>query len=144
MNIYIIGALKNDQNVMKLAQHLRTVHDATVFDQWVTPGPQADEFLFAYAQQRGWNYKDALGSAAARNNFDFDKRHLDLADVVIMMMPAGKSAHLELGYAVGQNKKTFILFDHEPDRFDLMYQFVDLKNICFNQEELDVAIRAVK
>ena len=49
--IYIIGALKND-NIPKIAQKLRPKYD--VFDQWITPGPEADQFLFQYSKQRGW------------------------------------------------------------------------------------------
>ena len=131
--IYIIGALKND-NIPKIAAALRPTYD--VFDQWITPGPEADQFLFQYAKQRGWNYKEALTCFAARNNFEFDKRHIDSSDIVVMVMPAGKSAHLELGYAIGMGKEAHILFDAEPDRFDLMYNFVPADNIHFNLEQL--------
>jgi hypothetical protein len=131
--IYIIGALKND-NIPKIAAALRPTYD--VFDQWITPGPEADQFLFQYAKQRGWNYKEALTCFAARNNFEFDKRHIDSSDIVVMVMPAGKSAHLELGYAIGMGKEAHILFDAEPDRFDLMYNFVPAYNIHFNLEQL--------
>ena len=108
--IYIIGALKNE-NITKIASSLRPKYD--VFDQWITPGPEADHFLFQYAKQRGWNYKEALTCDAAKNNFNFDKRHIDSSDIVVMVMPAGrrcfassnlfegKSAHLELGYSIG-------------------------------------------
>ena len=131
--IYIIGALKND-NIPKIAAALRPTYE--VFDQWITPGPEADQFLFQYAKQRGWNYKEALTCFAARNNFEFDKRHIDSSDIVVMVMPAGKSAHLELGYAIGMGKEAHILFDAEPDRFDLMYNFVPADNIHFNLEQL--------
>ena len=64
--IYIIGAFKNE-NITKIASSLRPKYD--VFDQWITPGPEADHFLFQYAKQRGWNYKEALTCDAAKNNF---------------------------------------------------------------------------
>ena len=131
--IYIIGALKNN-NIPKIAATLRPKYD--VFDQWITPGPDADQFLFEYAKQRGWNYKEALTCYAARNNFEFDKRHIDSSDIVIMVMPAGKSAHLELGYSIGQGKEAHILFDAEPERFDLMYNFVPPENIHFSIDTL--------
>ena len=51
-----------------------------------------------------------------------------------MVMPAGKSGHLELGYMLGQGKKGYILFDKEPDRWDVMYQFAT--GVFFNKEEL--------
>jgi hypothetical protein len=131
--VYIIGALKNS-NIPDIAQHLRPKYD--VFDQWITPGPDADQYLFEYAKHRGWNYKEALSCYAAKNNFDFDKRHIDLADIVIMVMPCGKSGHLELGFSIGAGKEAHILFDKEPERFDLMYNFVSIDNIHFSIESL--------
>ena len=136
--IYIIGALKNE-NITKIASSLRPKYD--VFDQWITPGPEADHFLFQYAKQRGWNYKEALTCDAAKNNFNFDKRHIDSSDIVVMVMPAGKSAHLELGYSIGMGKEAHILFDEEPDRFDLMYNFIPTDNIHFNLESLKKILR---
>ena len=133
--IYIIGALKND-NIPKIAEKLSLKSKYDIFDQWITPGPDADQFLFQYAKQRGWNYKEALTCYAARNNFEFDKRHIDSSDIVIMVMPAGKSAHLELGYSIGQGKEAHILFDAEPERFDLMYNFVPVENIHFSIDTL--------
>jgi nucleoside 2-deoxyribosyltransferase len=49
-------------------------------------------------------------------------------------MPAGKSAHLELGYMIGRGKPCFVLFDEEPERWDVMYQFATA--VCFSYEEL--------
>ena len=95
-----------------------------------------DHFLFQYAKQRGWGYKEALTCFAARNSFEFDKRHIDSSDIVVMVMPAGKSAHLELGYSIGLGKEAHILFDVEPERFDLMYNFVPAENIHFSIEQL--------
>lgn len=147
--IYIIGALKNNE-ITNIAAELRPKNNSPdgvennnpdmveydVFDQWITPGPDADQYLFEYAKKRGWNYKEALTCDAARNNFDFDKRHIDSADIVVMVMPAGKSAHLELGYSIGMGKEAHILFDKEPERFDLMYNFVPVDNIHFSVESL--------
>ncbi len=137
--IYILGALKNNE-ITNIAEELRKINNKNieydVFDQWITPGPDADQYLFEYSKKRGWNYKEALTCDAARNNFDFDKRHIDTADIVVMVMPAGKSAHLELGYSIGKGKEAHILFDKEPERFDLMYNFVPVNNIHFNLESL--------
>lgn len=51
-----------------------------------------------------------------------------------MLMPAGKSGHLELGYVLGQGKRGYILFDEDPERYDIMIQFAT--NIFFSKEEL--------
>ena len=59
-----------------------------------------------------------------------------------MLMPAGKSGHLELGYARGKNKPGFILFDKEPERVDVMYQFAT--DVFFSQEELFAELEKYK
>lgn len=44
-------------------------------------------------------------------------------DACVLVMPCGRSAHLELGYAVGARKRTAIyLSDGEPE---LMYAMAD-------------------
>ncbi len=131
-SIYIIGALKN-WKVVQLANELQDMRfDA--FADWITPGPKADTYLLKYAKMRGWSYKQALTSYAATHVFEFDKHHIDRSDIVVMMMPAGKSGHLELGYARGCGKPGYILFDKIPKRFDVMYKFAT--DVFFNKADL--------
>lgn len=120
-SIYLIGALKN-REIMNLAERLRA-EGHEVFDDWMTPGPEADSYLLEWAKNRKLSYKEALNSYAATHIFEFDKSHIDRCDTGILVMPGGRSAHLELGYMVGTGKQGFILFDVEPDRFDVMYRF---------------------
>ena len=51
-----------------------------------------------------------------------------------MVLPCGKSAHLELGYAVGKGKRTVIFMPEEPERWDVMYNFAD--QIVYGDKEL--------
>ena len=39
------------------------------------------------------------------------------------MAPAGRSGHLELGWALGAGKNGYVLLDQAPERWDIMYQF---------------------
>lgn len=120
-SIYIVGSLKN-WKIVGLTNELQKL-GFDVFSEWLTPGPEADTYLLKYAKMRGWSYKQALNSYAATHVFNFDKYHIDRCDLAIMVMPAGKSAHLELGYITGTGKPGYILFDREPKRFDVMYKF---------------------
>ncbi|MEK6880971.1 MAG: hypothetical protein AABY22_15230 [Nanoarchaeota archaeon] len=130
--IYLIGALKN-WKVITLAKKLRKL-GFEVFDDWISPGPHADDYWRKFEKLRGSTYKQALNNYAAKHIFEFDKFHLDRCDIGILLMPAGKSGHLELGYMIGQGKPGFVLFDKEPKRWDVMYQFAD--NVFFNVEDL--------
>lgn len=138
-SIYLIGALKN-WSIVSLANQLQKM-GFDVFADWITPGPDADTYLLKYAKMRGWSYKKALESYAATHVFEFDKYHIDRSDLVIMVMPAGKSGHLELGYARGCGKPGYILFDKEPARFDVMYKFAT--GVFFAEVDLIHELRRV-
>lgn len=132
MIIYLIGSLRNNK-IPHIANEIRGL-GFEVFDDWFSPGPHADDYWRKYEKTRTSSYKEALKGWAGKHIFEFDKHHLDRADIAILVMPAGKSCHLELGYMVGTGKKTYVLFDEEPTRWDIMYQFAT--DVFFNFEEL--------
>jgi hypothetical protein len=45
------------------------------------------------------------------------------ADAAVLLAPAGRSAHLELGWMLGQGKRGYVLLDGEPERYDVMLRF---------------------
>ena len=120
-SIYLIGSLRNPQ-VPAVADVLR-IAGFDVFDDWYAAGPEADDYWQKYETRRGRTYKQALQGYAAQHVFEFDRYHLDRCDMGVLLMPAGKSGHLELGYMAGKGKRTFVLFDKVPERYDVMYQF---------------------
>lgn len=126
--IYVIGSLRNPE-IPNVGNALREV-GLDVFDDWFAAGPHADDCWQEYETKRGRSYGEALQGAAARNVFAFDKRHLDSSDMALLVMPAGKSGHLELGYMIGKGKPGYVLFDKEPERWDCMYQFAE--GVFFN------------
>ncbi len=121
MVIYVIGSLRNPAVPLLAAQLREAGHEA--FDDWYSAGPRADDHWQDYEKSKGHSFSEALQGYAAQHVFHFDRRHLKRADVVVLAMPAGKSGHLEFGYAMGLGKLGYILMDKEPDRFDVMYAF---------------------
>lgn len=121
MKIYLIGSLRNP-NVPSVGNILRD-EGFDAFDDWFSPGPEADDKWRDYEKSRGRSYVEALAGHSARHIFDFDKSHLDSSDAAVMVAPAGKSGHLELGYMIGKRKPGYILFEGEPERWDVMTQF---------------------
>jgi hypothetical protein len=119
--VYIIGSLRNPR-VPVLGNKMRAA-GIKVFDDWFAAGPEADDKWQEYEKMRGRPMAEALKGAHALDVFAFDKRNLDASFAAVLVLPAGKSGHLELGYMAGQGKRTFILLDGEPDRFDVMYNF---------------------
>ncbi len=138
--IYIIGSLRNPR-VPEISNQLRRDLAPTteVFDSWYSPGPHADDYWRKYEKGKGLTYKEAINSWAAKHIFEFDHFHLNRATDAVLIMPAGKSCHLELGYLIGKSKRGYILFDKEPKRWDVMVQFAT--DVFFGYEELRDELR---
>lgn len=146
MRIYLIGSLENP----RLPEIGNTLRDDghTVFDDWFAGGPDADKEWRKYEEGRGRSFEEALKGEAANNIFQFDYRHLNESDAAVLVLPAGKSGHMELGYMIGSGKWGFILLDDSvPPKWDVMYCFAhhvtrnlsDLRNTilvaeCFEKE----------
>lgn len=60
----------------------------------------------------------------AIEGFAADFAAMQRADTFVLVLPCGKSAHLELGWAVGAGKRTIILLE-DPVEPELMYRMVD-------------------
>ncbi len=134
--LYLIGSLRNDR-IPVLAETLRAANpDLEVFDEWYSAGPEADDHWKDHQQSKGLTYAQALEGYAAKNVFDFDRRHLNRATHALLVLPAGKSGHMEIMYAAyGVGAKAAILLDPEDVRWDVMYQFVP--TILQNDEEIN-------
>ena len=118
--IYLIGSLRNP-NIPHLANEIRQL-GFNVFDDWFAPGPEADDWWQQYEMARGHTYEEALQGCAARHIFEFDFYHLSRADLGLLVLPTGRSGHLEFGWLRGRGRPGYILLDN-PERWDVMYQF---------------------
>jgi hypothetical protein len=135
-SVYVIGSLRNPE-VPKLASFLRTMgYDA--FDDWYAAGPEADDYWRDYEKAKGNSFAGALQGWAAEHVWSYDKSHLDRCEAAVLMLPAGKSGHLELGYFIGTGKPGFIILDDQPERYDVMYKFATA--VVHNKEELADAL----
>jgi hypothetical protein len=124
---YVIGRLANDV-IPVVATTLRTLlgADWTIFDDWHAAHPEADDQWRKYEISRGRTYAEALRAPAGQNVFQFDLGHLKSATHGLLVLPAGRSGHMELAWLAGQGKRTAILLDQDYDRWDVMYAFADL------------------
>lgn len=137
-DIYVIGALKNPK-VNEVANALRG-EGWDVFDDWMAPGPETDSYWKAYELQRGRTYREALEGPHAKTVFNFDHHYLNEAKCVVLVMPAGRSGFLELGWALGQGKPGYVLLEEDPERWDVMVQFAT--GVVSSLEELSVKLAA--
>jgi hypothetical protein len=70
------------------------------------------------------DYQRALTHPRAVQGFECDFDAMQAADTFVLVLPCGRSAHLELGWAVGAGKRTAIILD-DPVTPELMYLMVD-------------------
>lgn len=133
-----------------VASSWRNIHQAQVVEALRSAGHQVYDFKnprpdnkgFAWSDidpnWEGWTperYRELLDHPIAKDGFASDFNAMKWADTFLLVLPCGRSAHLELGWACGQGKQTMVLLDAmEPE---LMVKMVD--HICLSlQEALDV------
>ena len=66
-------------------------------------------------------YKEHLNHPLAKEGFDSDFDAMKNAEICVLVMPCGRSAHTEAGYMQGEGKKVFVFIPviSEPE---LMYK----------------------
>lgn len=102
------------------------------------PRPDDDGFrwLEIDPEWRQWSvsqFQAALSHPLAEIGCAQDKLALQMADATVLVLPCGRSAHLELGYAIGLKQQTAVLM-LEPDEPELMYKLAD--RVCGSMDEL--------
>jgi hypothetical protein len=142
VNIYVASSWKNKFYPEVIA----TLKEARPQDKFYDFRNPEGGTGFSWAEidedWENWNtekYFAALETKRSKEGFASDMNALKACDLCILVLPCGRSAHLELGYAVGAGKRT-IIYMPEYDVPDLMYMMVDA--IVQGKEELLSAITA--
>lgn len=124
MKIYVASSWRNVRQPLVVAALRVAGHD--VYD-FRNPAPNNHGFSWkscATAEQLKdpQRFRDeVLVHPVAQEGFSFDMTALCAADCTVLVLPCGRSAHLELGYATGAGQRTFVLFDDVVDEPELMY-----------------------
>jgi len=78
-------------------------------------------------------YRDALRDPVAEEGFTLDYDAMKWADTCVLVLPCGRSAHLEAGYFVGARKGLHILITDKCEP-ELMYKMAT--SICLSVDEI--------
>lgn len=70
-------------------------------------------------------YRACLDHPRAIDGYTSDFDAMQWADTFVLVLPCGRSAHLEMGWAAGQGKDTAILLSQDKFEPELMYRMVD-------------------
>lgn len=120
---YVVSALRYDSHL--------------VYD-FRNPSPRRRGFSWAEIDPnwQHWSadgYRKALDHPIAKAGFASDFNAMKWADVFVLVLPCGRSAHLELGWAAGQGKQTMIL-TRDGEEPELMAKMCD--HICTSLDEV--------
>lgn len=123
--IYIASSWKNADFLFAIASELEQGgHQVDLFCDELS-----GRYVFDYRELKNYQNMHAitfLQQPKVRRAFKEDKKWIDWADCVVLVLPCGRSAHLEAGYAVGKGKKLYIFAGDFPmGEFDVMYGFAD-------------------
>lgn len=143
MKIYVASSWRNDHQPTIVGLLRRAGHEVYDFRNPSGEGPRgAPDEGFAWSdidpEWQGWSprrYRTLLDHPVAERGFRADDDALNWADACVLVLPCGRSAHLELGYAIGQEKETIA---YMPDGVsmepELMYKLAT--DILIGRDEL--------
>ena len=141
MKIYVASSWRNERQPL-IVQRLRDAgHEVYDFRNPI-PGDNGFQWSKIDADWQLWGaseFREALSHHAAEAGFANDLGAMECADAFVLVMPCGRSAHLEAGWAIGQGKPTCILLDSQ-DEPELMYKLAD---VVINEGELDHWVASV-
>jgi hypothetical protein len=126
VRIYVASSWRNAMQPV-VVKALRTVGHEVYDFRHPEPGEEGFHWTAVESSPRPWTAEmlgNALEHPIARAGFEKDVAALRSCDACVLILPCGRSAHLELGWAVGAKKWTVVLMA-EPDEPELMYRMVD-------------------
>lgn len=139
MKVYLASSWRNTQQPSVVAA-LR----AACFDVYDFRNPKPGDTGFSWSaidpNWRDWTplqYISALKHPIAQAGFKSDMDALRACDTCVLLLPSGRSAHLEAGWAAGAGKRTIVLqtSQEEPELMALMCD-----SICTTVDEVIVTL----
>lgn len=122
--IYVASSWKND--LQGGVVHVLRAAGLEVYDFKSNDGFHWSEVSQTYHFWEASEFVEGLSHPAAMRGFSRDYEAMKQCDTCVLVLPCGKSAHLELGWFAGQGKRTAILLDQSgPTQAELMYKMVD-------------------
>lgn len=147
MKIYIATSWRLENIAKMLAAKLREEgHEVDCFCDAST-GRYVfswDEIPELKANPEAYDAIDMMKDPRTQHAFKEDKGFIDWSEAVVMIMPCGRSAHLEAGYAKGCGKKFFIWGEFQKGEWEVMYGFADGMFRMEETQDLIVRLRLLE
>jgi hypothetical protein len=138
--IYLASSWRNEFQPRVIEDLRDAGHE--VYDFRNPPGGIPNGFRWSEVdpQWEAWSakiYRDKLQSPLAQQGFKSDFDGMQWADVGVLLLPCGRSAHLELGWMAGAGKRT-IIWTRDGQEPELMALLASA--ICTSLDEVLEAI----
>ncbi len=139
MKIYVASSWRNPHQQAVVAELRQAGHEVYDFRN-----PRPGDTGFAWSEiDPDWldwspsRFRECLNHPTAKAGFTSDMEALIACDACVLVLPCGRSAHLELGWTAGAGKKTIVLFTQQ-DEPELMYRM--LHRVCVSVQEVLLAL----
>lgn len=115
----VIGRYRNRENVRKLIEAIRS-KGKTCYDFSAKPADPSNPNGTGEEQMQALeSHPDFFNDPLHEDHFKRDLEGLKAADTVVLLLPAGTSAHIEAGIAFGLGKKLILI--GEPEKPETLY-----------------------
>ncbi len=107
-----------------------------------SPGNHGFHWSDIDPEWKGWqaeSFRDSLSHPIAAAGFKSDFDAMQWADTGVLLLPSGRSAHLEAGWFTGTGRRLYILLDVEQEP-ELMYKMAT--GVCLTTGELIEKLRS--
>jgi nucleoside 2-deoxyribosyltransferase len=129
VKIYVASSWRNERQPEVVAALRAAGHDVYDFRN-PRPGDRGFQWSEIDPEWQRWTpeqFRSALTDDVALRGFESDWDAMQEADCCVLVMPCGRSAHLEAGYFAGAGKRLVILLsDGEPELMYSMASFIAL------------------
>lgn len=123
--VYVASSWRNEQQPAAVKLLRAAGHEVYDFRH---PAPGYDGFSWSRIDPhwRAWSSKHYMHelycNPLARRGYEVDYTAMQAADTCVLMLPCGRSAHLEAGWFAGAGRELWIVLGPEPAEAELMYR----------------------
>jgi hypothetical protein len=125
MRIYVASSWRNETRQQATVLALRECGHAVYDFRNPSPGDHGFSWRQCATPEQlkdPTKFRDqVLTHPVAQVGFAKDMHALSMAEATVLVLPCGRSAHLELGWAAGARQKTIVLLDDPISEPELMY-----------------------
>ncbi len=134
MKIYVASSWRNRYQQDVVAALRGAGHDVYDFRN-PAPGDNGFHWSAIDPDWQTWTpdaFRSALSHPIADRGFGKDMNALRECDACVLVLPSGRSAHLEAGWAAGAGKLV-VVFIPEPVEPELMYDMADFITVSYEE-----------